>query len=450
MNDKILLIDDEKDLLDWLSVVLEKEGYSVRCANSGEDGIRMFKQEPSDMVISDIRMGKLSGIDVLRQIKQHNPEVIVLLMTAYASVETAVKALRHGAYDYLTKPFQLDELKIVIKRAFSQRRLFADDKVTQKKLRDRYQFSNIVGKSKPMEQLFALVDKVAKTNTTVLLQGESGTGKELIARAIHYNSLFPDKPFVSIDCGALPDDLLESELFGHVKGSFTGAVASKQGLFEVAHGGTLFLDEIGEMSVALQSKLLRALQEREIRAVGATKTVKIDVRVIAATNRNLEEEVRRGTFRKDLFYRISVISVYLPRLAERPEDIPVLVQYFLKKYQTAGKPPKRVSAECLELFHKHPWPGNVRELENAIESSVALSDGEIINPDDLPERLRSGAGAGSEDVARDESLKSKVEQFEKVLIIKTMAETGNNKNQVAQILKMTRRNLDYKIKRYGL
>ncbi|MBU4305040.1 MAG: sigma-54 dependent transcriptional regulator [Candidatus Omnitrophica bacterium] len=449
MQGKILLVDDEKDLLEWLSVVLRKEGYIVKSTTSAEEALLWFKQESFDMVISDIRMPVLSGVELLRQVKKHNPEVIVLMITAYASVETAVKALRFGAYDYLTKPFKLDDIKLIIKKAFSQKRIFSDDKSLEKKLKERYRFSNIIGKSKAMQQVFDIVDKVARTNTTVLINGESGTGKELIAKAIHYNSLRANKPFVSIDCGALPDELLESELFGHVKGSFTGAISSKQGLFEVADGGTLFLDEIGETSQATQAKLLRALQEREIRAVGATRPVKVDVRVVAATNRNLDEEVRHENFRKDLFYRISVISMHLPKLYERTEDIPLLVSHFLKKYQLPGKPLKKVSQECMDVFSRYRWPGNVRELENAIESAIALAESDTITPTDIPQRMLQPPEDVEEQIT-SESLKGKVEQFEKELIARTMSETGGNKNLVAKILKMTRRNLDYKIKRYGL
>ncbi|MBI4845262.1 MAG: sigma-54-dependent Fis family transcriptional regulator [Candidatus Omnitrophica bacterium] len=450
MQGRILLVDDEQDLLEWLSVVLENEGYAVRVTTSAQDALKFFKQEQFDMVISDIRMPDVSGIELLKLLKKHDPEVIVLMITAYASVETAVNALRFGAYDYLFKPFKLDEIKLIIKKAFSQKRIFADDKELEKKLKERYRFANIIGKSKSMQKIFDLVDKVAKTNTTVLIHGESGTGKELIAKAIHYNSLRASKPFVSIDCGALPDELLESELFGHVKGSFTGAISTKQGLFEVADGGTLFLDEIGETSQAMQAKLLRTLQEREVRSVGATKTVKVDVRVVAATNRNLDEEVRHENFRKDLFYRISVITLNLPKLSARKEDIPLLVNHFLKKYQHTAKQSKKISNECLDLFLEYPWPGNVRELENAIESAVALAEQEIILPKDLPLRITNEDAAEEKNHDAEDSLKGKVEMFEKELIAKTMTEVGGNKNLVAKILKMTRRNLDYKIKRYEL
>ncbi|MBU1085966.1 MAG: sigma-54 dependent transcriptional regulator [Candidatus Omnitrophica bacterium] len=450
MQARILLVDDEKDLLEWLSIVLEKEGYLIKCANSGEQALKLFGQEQFDMVISDIRMTPINGLELLKKLKAINPEIIVLMVTAYASVDTAVKALRYGAYDYLFKPFKLDDIKLIIRKAFSQRRIFADDKSSEKKLKERYRFANIIGKSAPMQKIFDMIDKIAKTNTTVLINGESGTGKELIAKAIHYNSLKSNKPFVSIDCGALPEELLESELFGHVKGSFTGAISSKQGLFEVASGGTLFLDEIGETSQAMQAKMLRALQEREIRAVGATKTIKVDVRVIAATNRNLEDEVSRENFRKDLFYRISVISLGLPKLAQRREDIGLLVNHFLKKYQLPGKPVKTISKECLDIFMQYSWPGNVRELENAIESAVTLSESEEIKVNDLPERIQHQTSSEESEVVSSDSLKGKVEQFEKELIAKTLKEVGGNKNLVAKILKMTRRNIDYKIKRYEI
>ncbi len=450
MKARILLVDDEKDLLEWLSIVLEKEGYLIKCATSGEQALKLFSQEPFDMVISDIRMTPINGLELLKQLKAINPEIIVLMVTAYASVETAVKALRYGAYDYLYKPFKLDDIKLIIKKAFSQRRIFANDKGTEKKLKERYRFANIIGKSPLMQKIFNMIDKIAKTKTTVLINGESGTGKELIAKAIHYNSLKSNKPFISIDCGALPEELLESELFGHVKGSFTGAISSKQGLFEVASGGTLFLDEIGETSPAMQAKMLRALQEREIRPVGATKTIKVDVRIIAATNRNLEEEVKLENFRKDLFYRISVISFVLPKLSQRREDIILLANHFLKKYQLPGSGLKKISKECMDLFIEYNWPGNVRELENAIESAIALSESDEIILEDIPERIaQNSSSEQSETVTRD-SLKGKVEQFEKELIIKTLKEVGGNKNLVAKILKMTRRNLDYKIKRYEI
>ncbi len=450
MNERILLIDDEKDLLEWLSVVLEKEGYQVRCTDSSPKALQMYEQEPFDMVITDIRMPEMSGLDLLKKLKNLNPEVIVLMITAYASVDTAIKALRYGAYDYLNKPFKLDEIKLIMKKAFSQRRIVAEDKGVQKKLKERYQFSNIIGRSAPMKEIFKLIEKVSKTNTTVLIYGESGTGKELIAKAIHFNSFHSGKPFVSIDCGALPDELLESELFGHVKGSFTGAISTKEGLFQVASGGTLFLDEIGETSQAMQAKLLRALQEREVRPVGATKPVKVDVRVVAATNRNLEEEVRKGSFRKDLFYRISVISMHLPKLSRRKEDIVLLAEHFLKKYQMAGNPLKKINRECLDIFMEYEWPGNVRELENAVESAVALSEGNVITPSDIPDRIVHPESEGTPIGGEEESLKGRVEQFEKELIAKTLEETGGNKAATAKVLKMTRRNLDYKIKRYGL
>jgi len=450
MKARILLVDDEKDLLEWLTIVLEKEGYLIKCATSGEDALKLFGQEQFDLVISDIRMTPINGLELLKKLKAINPEIIVLMVTAYASVDTAVKALRYGAYDYLFKPFKLDDIKLIIRKAFSQRRIFADDKGSEKKLKERYRFANIIGKSASMQKIFNMIDKVAKTNTTVLINGESGTGKELIAKAIHYNSLKSNKPFVSIDCGALPEELLESELFGHVKGSFTGAISSKQGLFEVASGGTLFLDEIGETSQAMQAKMLRALQEREIRPVGATKIIKVDVRVIAATNRNLEEEVSRENFRKDLFYRISVISLGLPKLAQRREDIGLLVNHFLKKYQMMGKLVKTVSQKCLDLFMQYSWPGNVRELENAIESAIALSDGNEITINDIPERIQQQSSLDESETITSDSLKGKVEQFEKELIAKTLKEVGGNKNLVAKILKMTRRNLDYKIKRYEI
>ncbi|MBU0633449.1 MAG: sigma-54 dependent transcriptional regulator [Candidatus Omnitrophica bacterium] len=449
MPDKILLVDDETDLLEWLSVVLEKEGYSVCCASSGQEALEWFKKEAFNMVISDIRMSPMDGIELLKKIKIINPEVIVLMITAYASVDTAVSAFRYGAYDYLLKPFKLDEIKLVIKKAAIQKRIFSADKSSQKKLKQRYGFSNIIGQSRVMQNVFDRVEKVAKSNSTVLIYGESGTGKELIAKALHYHSLRARCPFVSIDCGALPQELLESELFGHIKGSFTGAISSKLGLFEVAHGGTLFLDEIGETSPALQMKLLRVLQEKEIRPVGATKPILVDVRIAAATNRDLEEEIKKNNFREDLFYRLSVISLYLPRLEQRLEDIPLLVSFFLKKYNLPGTDLKKIGKKTLELLTGYSWPGNVRELENCIESAVTLAEKTTIEPEDLPERIRNFRTQQGKE-AKPASLRGKIESFEKEIIYDTLQKLNGDKEKTAKILKMTRRNLDYKIKKYQI
>ncbi|MFH1776810.1 MAG: sigma-54 dependent transcriptional regulator [Candidatus Omnitrophota bacterium] len=449
MEANILIIDDEKGILDWLQMVLTKDGYQVRTAMSGELALGLFRDEHFDIVILDIKMKPLDGIEVLRMLKEINPEVVVIMITAYASVESAVCAMKLGAYDYITKPFRLNEIKMVIKKALSQKRIVADTPMLQKKLRAKYNFVNIIGQSKVMQNVFRTIEKIAKTNTTVLIYGESGTGKELVSRAIHYNSLRAKNPFVSIDCGALPEELLQSELFGHIKGSFTGAINTKEGLFEVADQGTLFLDEVGELTGVIQVKLLRVLQEREIRRVGATKNIKVDVRIIAATNKNLEEEVNRERFRKDLFYRLSVIPVYLPPLRERKEDIPQLVEHFLHKFSSDGIKRLSVAKSVMSLFEKYNWPGNVRELENTIERMITLSEGQIITADILPEKIK----LASLNIRNEESsatLKGKVADFEKTLILNALKECSGNQNKAAKSLGLTRQDLYYKLKKYNI
>lgn len=449
MNERILIVDDEKGMLDWLSMVLTKNGFSVKTTTQGEDALIWFKEEYFDIVILDIKMKPVDGIEILRRLKMSNPEAVVIMVTAYASLDTAVEAMRLGAYDYITKPFRLQEIKTVIQKALSQKRIIADSPIMQKQLKARYKFENIIGKSRAMQQVFKTVEKVAHTNTTILIYGDSGTGKELIARAIHYNSLRASKTFVSIDCGALPEELLESELFGHVKGSFTGAITTKVGLFEVASGGTLFLDEVGELTTAIQVKLLRALQEREIRRVGATSNIKVDVRIIAATNKNLEEEVKRGSFRKDLFYRLSVIPLRLPALKEKKEDIPSLAEYFIAKYTPSGRQKPIISPIVLSLFEKYDWPGNVRELENIIERMLALAETQIISPDLLPDKIKYGSAKLASETTGI-ALKDKVSDFEKNLILTTLKDCAGNQSRAAKMLGLTRQDLYYKLKKYEI
>src|SRR5439155_15822612 len=376
---------------DLLSIMLKNEGYKVDAAESATRARDLISRGTYDLVISDIAMPDGSGVDVLRTAREIQPDCIVILITAYASTESAIEALKLGAYDYIIKPFDVEELRIVLKNALEKRQLERENTLLKRELKETSRFDDLVGESSAMEQVKALLDRVAPTNSTVLIWGESGTGKELAARAIHGRSPRRAKQFVSINCGALPDELLESELFGHVKGSFTGAVATKKGLFEVADGGTIFLDEIGDTSAAMQIKLLRVLQERQIRRVGGTEQLEVDVRIITATNQDLETMVRQKRFREDLYYRINVIQIRMPALREKTADIPKLALHFLVKYgRIMGKKITRISEEAMARLAEHDWPGNVRELENVIERAVALESTDAITVDSLSREMRSG------------------------------------------------------------
>jgi two-component system response regulator PilR (NtrC family) len=423
----------------------------------------MQKDGGFDLVISDISMpGGMTGLDLLRHARKHHPDTAVVLMTAYGTKDTAIEALNEGATYYVEKPFDLDELKVVVRKTFEQRRIAAENsdlrlqnRDLRAELRGKYRFEGLVGRSTKMRAIFELIERVAATGSTILIQGESGTGKELIARAIHYNSGRGERPFVSINCGALPDELLESELFGHMRGSFTGATQNKKGLFEAAQGGTLFLDEIGETSPAMQTKLLRVLQERRIRRVGGTDEIEVDVRVIAATNQDLEKMVRERTFREDLFYRINVIPIRMPALREKPEDVPALAEHFLEKYRKAmGKRVQAISdaaLECLEAYH---WPGNVRQLENVIERAVALETAEVVQIDNLPRELRGGrAGRGELDVVLPDAgiaLDRHLEELRRRYMVEAMDRCGGVQTRAAELLGMTFRSFRYFAKKYGM
>ncbi|MCJ7642848.1 MAG: sigma-54 dependent transcriptional regulator, partial [Candidatus Aminicenantes bacterium] len=377
--ESILIVDDEKSLLDLLTVVFKKEGYSVKTAISGPKAREILEKEDIDLVITDIKMPQMSGMDVLKFVKDRNAETPVIMITAYGSVKQAVDALKAGALDYVVKPFDVEELKILVARGLEKRRLKEENILLKRDLRDKYSFEKMIGKSRIMQEIYTLIEKVATTDSTILVTGESGTGKEMAARAVHGQSRRGDGPFVSINCAALPENLLESELFGHTKGSFTGAIADKKGMFEAAGRGTLFLDEVGEMSPWTQVKLLRAIQERTVRRVGGTEEIPIDVRIIAATNQDLKKRIQEGKFREELFYRLNVISFEMPPLRKRVEDIPILVSHFLQKYcDKLGKPMKRLTPEVFGLFEEYSWPGNIRELENVIERIVAIEDRETI------------------------------------------------------------------------
>ena len=388
--ENVLIMDDEKSLLDLLSVVFKKEGYGVRTALSAAKGFDVLEKDDIDLVVTDIKMPETDGMEVLKLVREKHPDVPVVMITAYGSINQAVEALKAGALDYVVKPFDVEELKIIVGRGLAERRLKQENILLKRDLKERYSFENMIGKSRSMQEIYILIEKVASTDSTVLVTGESGTGKEMAARAIHFQSGRNDRQFVSINCAALPENLLESELFGHTKGSFTGAVTDKKGMFEVAQRGTLFLDEVGEMSPWTQVKLLRAIQERTVRRVGGTEEIPVDVRIIAATNQDLKKRIQEGKFREELFYRLNVISFDMPPLRKRTEDIPLLVTYFLQKHcDRLGKKIKRFTPEVIGLLEAYAWPGNIRELENVIERIVAIEDRETVTVGCLPKEIVS-------------------------------------------------------------
>lgn len=451
--DTILIIDDEKGLLEVLNVVFRKEGYEVKTATSGAEGLDILNSKSVDLVITDIRMPHMSGMEILRYVKENQPEVPVIVITAYGSIQQAVEALKAGALDYIVKPFDVEELKILVARGLERKHLELENILLKKDLKEKYKFENMIGKSRLMQEIYLLIDKVAGTDSTVLITGESGTGKEMAARAIHSLSRRKDKPFVTINCAALPENLLESELFGHTKGSFTGAISDKKGMFEVAHKGTLFLDEIGEMSPWTQVKLLRALQERKIRRVGGTEEIPVDVRVIAATNQDLKKRIEEGKFREDLYYRLNVISFEMPPLRERVEDIPLLTQHFLQKYcQQMGKKMKRLAPEVVGIFEQYSWPGNIRELENVIERIVAIEDRETITTACLPPEM---LGMVKRDEIKVElspgfDLNRHLDDIAKRYIVKALEKSGGRMKKAAPMLGVSYRTLRYLIDKYEL
>jgi DNA-binding NtrC family response regulator len=444
----ILIVDDDEITCNLLEEVLSKEGYVVDKALNGREAIDKGENKPYDVVLTDIRMIDVDGMEVLRAYRQKSPDSIIIMMTAFGSIETAIRAIKEGAYDYVSKPFKLDEIKLTIRRALEQKRLLQENLFYRQELITKYKLENIVGRSPQMLQVYKTVARVAESRSTILIAGESGTGKELVARAIHFNSPRSSKSYVAVDCGSLAETLLESELFGHVRGAFTGAVTNKKGLFEEADNGTCFLDEVGDISLAMQAKLLRVIQEHEIKRVGGTETTKIDVRIIAATNKNLEELVAEKKFREDLFYRLNVVSIHLPPLRERLDDIPFLADHFLRKYAAENeKPVSRISAEVLDLLLRYQWPGNVRELENVIERAVTLSPHSLILPEDLPRRLRVEP---SEISATSLPSQVSLTELEKIYIKKVLEETGGNKKRAADILGIDRRTLYRMAARYGI
>ncbi len=448
-NGRILVVDDEEIIRDVLSTLLGAEKYSVDLAQDGKQALEMVHGQSYAVALLDLMMPEMDGLQVLEEFLKLECAPVTIVLTAFGSIEKAVKATRLGAFDFKTKPFKNDEILLVVKNAMEHHRLTEENLLLKKSLHQRYSFRNIVGKGAGMQQIFELISQVAPTRSTVLIQGESGTGKELVAKAIHMASNRAEAPFVPINCGNIPSDLLESEIFGHVRGAFTGAASSKKGLFEVADGGTLFLDEVATISPEIQSKLLRVIQEREFRRLGGLENIRVDVRIIAATNVDLMTAVRAGTFREDLFYRLNVIVVKLPPLRERTEDIPLLVDHFLRKYAEENqKQLPRVEPAAMKLLMDYGWPGNVRELENAIERAVVLCPGEWISVDLLPKSITTGVPESALRLPDDGiSLKEKVGNFEKSLILAALEKTDWNQKRAAQLLYVNATTLSEKLKR---
>jgi two-component system response regulator PilR (NtrC family) len=465
---RILVVDDEASMRDMLRIVLRRDGYDVRVAPDGRVALDILKREPFDLLLSDIRMPDLSGVEVLRAAKELNCDIIAFMMTAYASTSTAVEAMRLGAVDYFTKPFNMDELRLKVRQHLEAHRLKQENLLLKRALHSRHEFSNIIGNSETMLSLFRLVETIACTNSTILITGESGTGKDMIARAVHCNSLRAEHPFVALNCGAVPETLLESELFGHLRGAFTGADANKKGLMEVAEGGTIFLDEIGEMTPSMQVKLLRVLQDRRFRRLGGTDEVQADIRIIAATNQDLPKLVAEGRFREDLFYRINVIPLQLPPLRDRREDIPLLAQHFMEKFAgQMNKPVQSISGEAQQRLVAYGWPGNVRELENVIERCVALEQTPVILADTLPDQVRPGASGpttgrpteGAEgpsslpplpDLGAGFDLEAQGDDFYRHYITLALQRAGGVQTRAAELLGMSFRSFRYYAKKFNV
>jgi len=460
LKPRILIVDDESAILDTLQILLRREGFDVDVAHTGREALQKIDGDTPDIVLTDIRMPGITGLDVLAAVRERDPEVPVILMTAQASLQSAVQAVNQGAFYYLQKPFSNADLIALCRRAAETRVLKKENRALKREVRRRDQSRGMrpVGKNRAFLEVLRLAETVAPTDSTVLITGESGTGKEILARYIHALSERESGPFVSINCGALPENLLESELFGHVKGAFTGAVRDKEGLLVAARGGTFFLDEVAEMSPTLQVKLLRALQEREVIPVGATEPIAIDVRVIAATNRDLEQEIRRGTFRSDLYYRLNVIALHLPPLRERADDIPLLAEYFLQKLSAErgggengdgkARPPLRLSDEALAIIQRYDWPGNVRELENALERAAVLTRGDVIGPEALPARI---VDAPARPLVSDrDPVNPTLEVIERAYILWVLQAEGGNKTRAAEVLGIDPSTLYRKLNRYGL
>jgi two-component system response regulator PilR (NtrC family) len=454
MPGKILVVDDEAIQRDIVKDILEDQGYDVLTADNGQEALKLIQSAPIDVVLTDLRMPGMNGVELLQHIKDRDPEIVVVVITAYGSIESAVDAMRRGAYHYLTKPLDKEQLILIVQRALRTKQLSDENRSLRQELQERYEFHNIIGRSRPMQEVFRMIEKIAPSESTVIIYGESGTGKELVARAMHTHSKRKDHTFLGVNCAAIPDTLLESEMFGYEKGAFTGAHTQKKGLFEEAHAGTLFLDEIGDLNTVLQAKLLRVLQEGEFQRVGGTKTIKVDVRLLAATNKNLEEEVKDGRFRQDLYYRLNVVPIFLPSLRERKEDIPFLVEHFLAKYQKKhGKAIKRVTSEAMKCFLDYRWEGNVRELESVIERSVILAEHDVIDSETLPEKLRVPATATTSTTPIYFTIPEEgiaLEHVERSLIESALQKTNWSIKKASELLGITYKTLQYRIQKYQL
>jgi DNA-binding NtrC family response regulator len=448
---KILVIDDDTSLRRVLEYNLQEEGYEVQAASSGEEGLYLFGLDQPDLIITDMKMSGMDGLMVLKSIKERSPETLVIIVTAFGTVDVAVEAMKVGAYDYITKPFNRDELRLIVKKALQFNGLAEENKRLKSELSDKADFRTIVGSSKEMEKVFDVIRKVADTEASVLITGESGTGKELVARSIHANSSRRDAPLVAINCAAIPRELLESELFGHIKGAFTGAVKDKMGKFQVAEGGTLFLDEVGELPVELQPKLLRALQEKEVEPVGGTKIQKLDVRIVSATNLDIDKAIADGTFREDLYYRLSVIPIHLPPLRERRKDIPLLIKYFCAKH---GSNKVTFDKDAFETLVMYPWPGNVRELENAVERLLIMRNSDVISCDDLPDKIRNGGAEASSTSSGslinlpDEGYS--LERLEREVVVQALERNQWNQTAASRFLRIPRHTLIYRMEKYEI
>jgi two-component system response regulator PilR (NtrC family) len=454
---RILVVDDEESIREFLDIMLRRENYDVTLAEDGAKAADLLKKKTFDLIISDMQMPNMTGMELLKFAKDQSPEILFMMITAFGTTETAVEAMKMGAYDYITKPFKIDEVRINIANALRSRSLEGENRLLKKELGKENSFQNLIGNSDAMLRVFELIKRVSQTPTNILVTGESGTGKEMIAKAIHYNGPLKDKPFVPINCGAIPESLMESEMFGHKKGSFTGAVVDKIGLFEAAEGGTIFLDEVGELPLTIQVKLLRAIQERVIRRVGSIEDTPVTVRIIAATNRELQEMVHEKLFREDLFYRLNVINIQAPSLRDRREDIPVLAHHFLRKYnERLNKNITSISTEAMEFLKKYDFPGNVRELENMMERTVALEAGATVLRESLPPLVSTDSGkkmVSSHDIqitAEGIDLDKIVGQIEKELLIKAIHASNGIKKRAAKLLNISFRSMRYRVEKYGL
>ena len=458
----ILVVDDEVSMREFLEILLRKSGHTVECMKDGAEALARIGDgaDEVDLVITDLKMPRVTGLEVLERVKQAMPDTEVVVMTAFSTTETAIEAMKKGAYDYIGKPFKVDQIKVVVDKCIEKRRLAVENRRLHHLVREKFRFENIVGRSPAIRQVFEMIERVALTRTNVLISGETGTGKELVAKAIHFNSPRKDKPFLVINCGAIPAELMESELFGHIKGAFTGAYTNKKGLFEEADGGTLFLDEIGELTLPLQVKLLRALQERKIKQVGGVRELDVDVRIIAATNRDLEDEVRRDRFRQDLYFRLNVIQIRMPALRDRRDDIPLIAQHLLQKLgKDLGKHLRGIEPRAMDALIAYPFAGNVRELENLIERAVTFEMSDVLTVSSLPEHVvapprtlgpMSGPGRELELPDSGVDLEGILADVEKRYLLKALEQTGGNKTDAAKRLGVSFRSIRYKLAKFGI